>query len=51
MTFGLAAAGVPDAEKTIERVRNDPDAFAFVNQAAAVAAQMSRAMRDRGREK
>jgi hypothetical protein len=34
-TFGLSLAGTPEAEKIIHRLREDPNAFASVNQAAA----------------
>lgn len=45
-TFGLALAGTPDAEETLNRLRDDPDAFASVNQAAAEAAEIGRTVRD-----
>ena len=49
-TFGLSLAGTPDAEKTIHRLRDDPNAFASVNQAAAEAAEISRAVRAQGQK-
>ena len=49
-TFGLSLAGTPAAEETINRLRNDPDAFASVNQAATEAAEISRTVRDRGQK-
>ncbi|MEW5926237.1 MAG: hypothetical protein AB1941_02000 [Gemmatimonadota bacterium] len=47
-TFGLSLAGTPDAAKTIERLRDDPGAYASVNQAAAEASDIARTVRDRG---
>jgi hypothetical protein len=49
-TFGLSLAGTLAAEETINRLRNDPDAFASVNQAATEAAEISRTVRDRGQK-
>ena len=49
-TFGLSLAGTPDAEKTISRLKDNPDAFASVNQAATEAAEISRTIRARGQE-
>ncbi len=49
-TFGLSLAGTPDAEKTINRLRDNPDTFASVNQAATEAAEISRTVRARGQK-
>ncbi len=49
-TFGLSLAGNPPAEETINRLRDDPNAFAAVNQAAAEAAEISRTVRARGQK-
>jgi hypothetical protein len=49
-TFGLARAGTPDAAKTVDRLRDDPGAYASVNQAAAEAAEISRSVQARGRK-
>ncbi|MFC0250442.1 hypothetical protein [Massilia consociata] len=47
-TFGLSLAGTPEAEQAIERLIDDPDAFASVNQAAVEAAEICRTVRARG---
>jgi len=49
-TFGLSLAGTPDAEKTISRLRDNPDVFASVDQAATEATEISRAVRVRGQK-
>lgn len=49
-TFGLSLAGTPDADKIISSLRDNPNAFASVNQAATEAAEISRSVRARGQE-
>jgi hypothetical protein len=47
-TFGLSLAATPEAEQTLGRLRANDNAFASVNQAAAEAIEISRAVRSRG---
>jgi len=47
-TFGLALAGTPDSEQAVAGARDDAEAFASVNQAAAEAAEIARTVRERG---
>jgi hypothetical protein len=49
-TFGLALAGTSGAEKAINRLKDDSNAFASVNQAAAEAAEVSRTVRAQGQK-
>lgn len=49
-TFGLSLAGAPSAAATIDRLKDDPEAFSSVNQAAAEAADIFRTVRARGQE-
>jgi hypothetical protein len=49
-TLGLSRAGTPEAEKTISSLKDDPDAFAAVNQAAEEASEISRDARGREQE-
>jgi hypothetical protein len=47
-TFGLSLAGAPSAETTINRLKDNTDAFSSVNQAAVEAAEIVRTVRARG---
>jgi hypothetical protein len=49
-TFGLSLAGTPEAERIINGLRDHPDAFASVNQAAGEAAEIARTVRVRGQK-
>lgn len=49
-TFGLSLAGTPDAERTLTALRDHPEAFASVNQAAGEAAEIARTVRARGQK-
>jgi hypothetical protein len=49
-TFGLALAGTPQSQQTVEALKLDPNAFATVNQAASEAAQIGATVRAKGRQ-
>jgi hypothetical protein len=49
-TFGLALAGTPQSQQTVEALKRDPNAFASVNQAASEAAQIGATVRAKGRQ-
>lgn len=49
-TFGLSLAGTPEAERTLTALRDHPDVFASVNQAATEAAEIARSVRASGQK-
>jgi hypothetical protein len=49
-TFGLSLAGTPEAERTLTALRDHPDVFASVNQAAMEAAEIARSVRASGQK-